>query len=148
MHGAACLERDEIVVFACFQKNAVQIVPMRDGVGLLELLRKARVIERNAKDAFARERAAHFHGGRAMRVGQHGIAQAEAVERAEDVGPELDPGADLAEFRGLLEDVYGKALARDRMRGGKTRDASAGNQNGQRHRPTALTMRQSWLTDS
>ena len=58
-----------------------------------------------------------------MSVGEHHVAQADLVERAEDVGAELDAGADLLELRRLLEHPHREALARQRM--GRSQPANA-----------------------
>jgi hypothetical protein len=63
-------------------------------------------------------------------VGVHGartcaVADAERIERGECVGAELDARADLADVRGLLEDLDRKPLPGERERGGKTADTSA-----------------------
>jgi len=109
-------------------ERSVQIVPMGYGVGLRKSLREPRIVKRNAKNALAREGAPHFHGRRPMRVGKHGITQAEPIERAEDVRPELYAGADLPELGGLLNHMRRKAFARQRVCCGEASDASTGNQ--------------------
>ena len=58
-----------------------------------------------------------------MRIGQHRVLEAELLERAEDVGAELDAGADLPEFGRLLDHPHRKALARERIGGRKPADA-------------------------
>src|SRR5262249_10319879 len=68
--------------------------------------------------------------------------EAELLERAEDVGTELDAGTDLAEFGRLLEHPHREALARKGVRRGQAADAAARHQDRQsptvsvrRHRP-------------
>ena len=66
--------------------------------------------------------------GGTMGVGEHRVAQADLVERAEDVGAELDAGADLLELGRLLEHAHRKALARQRIGRRQAADAAAGDQ--------------------
>ena len=100
---------------------------MRHRVRLAEAGHEHVRVERHAGDEVAVERVAHLKGARLPGISQHGVAQAEPVERAKDVGPELDAGADLAELRALLEDAYRKTLARERDCRGETADAAAGD---------------------
>ncbi len=67
-----------------------------------------------------------------MRVAQHGLLQPDFVQYAEDVGAELDTGADLAKFGCLFENAHREALARQRERRDQAADAAAGHQNGRR----------------
>src|SRR5262249_40665936 len=97
-----------------------------------ELLPEARVIERDAGDALAGEGAAHLHGWRPVRVGEHRLFEAEPFERTEDVGAKLDAGADLAEFGRLLQHPHRKALACERMRRRQAPDTATRNQDRQR----------------
>ena len=77
-----------------------------DGIGLAET-GKEFLAERDAGDQLAGERAAHLLRRRAVRVGQHRLLQPDLLQRAEHVRPELDAGADFAEFRALLEHADG-----------------------------------------
>ena len=54
--------------------------------------------------------------------------QAEPLERMEDIGTELDAGADLAKLRRLFQHPDRKSLARERIGGGKPADAAAGDE--------------------
>ena len=81
-----------------------------------------------------------------MDVGQDRILEAEPFERAEHVGPELDAGADLAEFGRLLQHPHRHALARERIGRRQSADAAPSNQNRQlftaalgHHRPNGIT---------
>ena len=67
-----------------------------------------------------------------MGVGQHGVLEPDLIQHAENVGAELDAGADLAEFGRLLEHAHRKALARQREGRDQAADAAAGHQNGRR----------------
>src|SRR6266511_4398967 len=73
-----------------------------------------------------------------MGVGKHRVLEAEPVERVENVGAELDAGADLAKLGGLLDHPHRKALARQRVRRRQAPDAAASDQDRQfvrlRHR--------------
>ena len=71
-------------------------------VRLAEALEEV-VAERNIGDQIAGQRIAHFLRRRAVGVGQDGILEADFLEHAKNVRPELDAGADFAEFRRLLE---------------------------------------------
>ena len=54
-----------------------------------------------------------------------GADEAQNIEHPEHVGPELDAGADLLEFRRLLDDLRGDALARQRQSRREPADAAA-----------------------
>ena len=56
------------------------------------------------------------------------MAHAQRVERGEGIGPELDAGADFADVRGLLQQLYADALAGQGQCGGQAADAPAGDQ--------------------
>ena len=131
LEGAVVLQRDEVVALAGVDEDAVDVVAVGDRVGLLELAHEARVGQRDAGDALARQRATHFHGRRLMGVGEHRVLEPDPVERVEDVGAELDAGADLAELRRLLEHSHRKALARERVRRREPADAAARDQDRQ-----------------
>ena len=88
---------------------------MGDRVGLAEALDEG-VAERDVGDQLAGQRVAHFLRRRAVGVGQHGVLEADLLQHAEDIGAELDAGADLAEFGRLLEHAHREALPRQRDR--------------------------------
>ena len=138
LDAATGFQRDAVVVLARIDEDGMQIVAVSDGVGLLELLPKARLIERDAGDALAGQGAAHLHGGRPVCVGKHRLFEVEFFERAKDVGAELDAGADLVEFGRLLQHPHGETLARERVGRRQAPDAAARNQDRQgltvRHR--------------
>ncbi len=72
------------------------------------------------------------------------LAHAEAVEGAEGVGGELDPGADLAKLGRLLEHGDRKAAPGKAERRGKPADAAPRNENrkiGAAHRPASSITR-------
>ncbi len=96
-------------------KTAWMIGAMGDRIGLFESVHEARVVERDVGHALAGERTAHLHAGRPMGIGEHRFLEAEPFERAEDVGAELDAGADLLEFRRLFQHPHREALARKRI---------------------------------
>src|SRR5260370_19692366 len=64
-------QRDAVVVLARVDEDGMQIVAVRDRAGLLELLPKARLIEREAGDALAGQGAAPLHRRPAVRLDQH-----------------------------------------------------------------------------
>src|SRR5262249_21354712 len=138
LDAAIGLQRDAVVALTCVDEDGMQIVAVGDGIGLLELFPEARFIERDAGDALAGKGAAHLHGWRPVRIGEHRLFEAEPFERAEDVGPELDAGADLAEFGRLLQHPHRKTFARERMRRRQAPDTATRNQDRQcltdRHR--------------
>src|SRR5262245_17937591 len=105
----------------------MEIVPMGDRVGLLELPREAWIVERDAGDALAGERAAHFHSGWPMGIGKHRLLQAESLQRVEHVGTELNASPDLKAFRRLFQHPHCEAFARKRMRCRQSADAAARN---------------------
>ena len=97
------------------------------------------ILEAGAK-AGSQRNARHFLAGEAVAhdqvVGKHGagidrLGQAEQLEHAEHVGPELDAGAGFAKIRGRLEHVHAMPLARERQRGSQAADAAAGDEYGQ-----------------
>src|SRR5882672_5672438 len=90
---------------------------MSHRVGMLEAALEAFVLERDVDDLVARERAAHLHRRRPMGIGKHRILEPDLVKRPENIGAELDAGADLPKLRGLLEDADRKALAGERIAG-------------------------------
>src|SRR5215470_10898125 len=128
--GAMRLERDQIVILARAQQRAMDVGAMRHRVGILKALRKALVRKRNADDRLAREGTAHLHGGRTVSVGEHRILQSDLVKRPENIGAELDAGADLAELRGLLKNANRKALHGQGIARGEPADAAASDENG------------------
>ena len=77
-----------------------------------------------------RQRVAHLDLGRDPGVVQHAVLEADPLERAEDVGAELDAGAELLELRRLLEHPHRKALARQRIGGRQPADAAARDEEG------------------
>src|SRR5215475_6894972 len=63
-----------------------------------------------------------------MRVGEHGVLEADLVECAEDIGAELDAGADLAELGRLLQHPDRDAVAGERISRREPADAAAGDE--------------------
>src|SRR5262249_15759123 len=70
------------------------------------------------------ERAAHLHRPRPVRVGEYRVFQADGFERAKDIGPKLDAGAELHELGCLLEHAHRKAPAGERIGGREPADAA------------------------
>ena len=66
-------------------------------VRLAEALGKF-VPKRNIGDQLAGERVAHFLRRRAVGVGEDRLLEADLLQHAEDIGAELNAGADLAEL--------------------------------------------------
>ncbi len=128
LDGLLRFQRHAVVVQAGVEDGGVDVGAMGHRVGLLEAIQEALVVERDAGDQIARQRAAHFHRGRAMGVGEHRVAQADLVERAEDIRAELDAGADFLELGRLLEHAHRKALARQRIGRRQAADAAARDQ--------------------
>ena len=91
---------------------------------------RQRFLQIDVDDPFARKRAAHLHGRRPMRIGEHRILETNLVKRPENIGAELDAGADLPKLRGLLEDADRKTLAGERIAGCQPADSAASNENG------------------
>ena len=67
------------------------------------------------------------------------LADAQAIEAVEGVGPELDAGADLAELARLLQHQRGDALLRQRQRRREATDAAAGDEDLYLGPPTTLS---------
>src|SRR5690242_18579282 len=120
-------QRDQIACLARLQKYGVNVRAMADRIGLVELRREP-LVKWNADHEIARQRIAHFLSSGPPRVGKNGVLQADTFERAEDVGSELNTGADLAEFVRLLEHTTGKALERKRIGRDQPADAATGNE--------------------
>jgi len=87
------------------------------------------VIERYARDFLAGDGIEHDQIVRKHRERADRLGQAKPFEHAEHVGPELDAGADLLEGSGLLDDLRGNSLTRQRQCGGEPPDAAADDQN-------------------
>ena len=140
----ARLQRDQVAALTGLEKGAVDVGPMGDRVRLAEPFEEG-VAQRNIGDELAGEGVAHFLRGRTVRVGQDRILQADLFQHAKDVRPELDAGADLAEFGRLLENAYRKALVGKRVGRDQAADAAAGNEKGggatvrTRHGVTSIT---------
>ena len=120
-------ERDEVVALAGFQIGAVDVVAMRHRIGLLEIGFRL-IAERHAGDHFAGESAAHGERARPPGIGQDRVLQPDLFQRAEDIRPELDAGADLAEMFGLLQHANRKAFQRQRIGRDQPADAAARDQ--------------------
>src|SRR5262249_18304376 len=125
--AAARLERDEVVALAGLEIDALNVGTVRHRIGLLEA-RLHLLAERDGGDELARQRVAHLEIVRDPGVLEHGVIEADALECSEDVGAELDAGAELLEFLGLLEHPHREALERERVGGDQPADAAARDQ--------------------
>ena len=125
--AAAGFERDQIARLAGLEEAAVNIGAVNDGVRLAEALAK-RAVERDIGDELAGDGVAHFLRRRDVGILQHGVLEADLFQHAEDVGPELNAGADLAEFRGLFEQAHRKSLLRQCIGRDQAADPAAGDQ--------------------
>ncbi len=123
----AGLERDQIAALAGFEERGVDVGAVRDRVRLAEA-RGELIVEGHAGDQLAGQGVAHFLRRRVVGVGQDFVLEADFLQHAEDIRPELDAGADFAEFGRLLEDPYRETLARQRVGGSEAADTAAGNQ--------------------
>src|SRR4029079_2938297 len=123
--------RDQVAALAGVEKRSVDVGAMSDGVRLLETGRALHA-KLDAGDELAGEGVAHLHAGRGMRVGEYRVFEPDPLQHAENVGAELDAGADLAEFRRLLEHTDREAFVRERAGGGETANAAAGDEEGPR----------------
>ena len=85
-------------------------------------------IERNVGDQIAGQRVAHFLRRRHMGIGEDRLLEPDFLQHAEDIGAELDAGADFAEFRRLFEQADRETLARQRIGRDKAADAATGDQ--------------------
>ena len=91
------LQRDQVVALAGLEEHGMDVGPMGDRIGLPETLDEA-LIERNAGHLPAAQRAAHLQRARPPDVGQQFLLEAELVDRPENIGAELDAGAELLEL--------------------------------------------------
>ncbi len=123
-HRAGGLQGDFRRRAAGVQKRRVQIGAVGDRVSVAEALAKI-AGQRHAGDFRAAMAVHHDEILDEHRLVGNPFAQAEPVEHAEDIGAELDAGADFAEARRLFEDARGHPLARQRQRRGQPADAAA-----------------------
>ena len=127
--AAIVFQRDQIAAAAGLQEHAVDVGAMGNAVRLAEALDEFGV-ERHVGNEIAGQRIAHFLRRRAVCVGQHGVFEADFLQDAENVRPELDAGADFAEFGRLLEQPDRKSLVSQRIGGDQAADSAAGDQKG------------------
>ena len=118
-----------LLAWQALQERAVDVGAVGHRVGLAEALHE-RGVERDMGDQLAGERIAHFLRRRHMGIGQHRVLEPDLVQRAEDIGSELDAGADLAELARLLEQDDREALLRQRIGGDEPADAATRDQKG------------------
>ena len=100
-----------------------------DAVGLGELLPEG-VVEGQGGDQFAGHRIPHDQLIRKPGDAVDGLGEAQPLEHPEDVGPELNPGADFAELGRLFEDDAPVALEGQGERRGQAADAAARDDDG------------------
>src|SRR5262249_6238787 len=100
------LQRDKIVALAHIDEDGMEVVPVCDGIGLLETVGEAGVVKGNAGHALAGERATHLHPRWPVSIGEHRLLEPEPFECAEDVGAERMP-APIS--RGIPAPVPGRA---------------------------------------
>jgi hypothetical protein len=105
----------------------VNVVAVGHRIGLLEAAVEF-VVERHIGDQLAGQAIAHLLKRRHPGVGQDRILQADLVERAEDIGTELDAGADLSKLVGLLQHAHRKALQGQCIGRDQSSDAAAHDQ--------------------
>src|SRR5262249_10177649 len=118
------LQRDKIVALARIDEDRMEVVPVCDGIGLLETVGEAGIVKGNAGHGSAGERQTHWHPRWPVSIGEHRLLEPEPFECAEDVGAELDAGTDLAEFRRLFQDAHRESLVRERVRRRQPPDAA------------------------
>ena len=140
---AVVLQRDEIVALAGPQIDAVDVGAMGHRIGLAEPLHEG-FAERNAGDEAAAQRVAHLDVGRHPGVVHHAGLEPDPFDRPEDVGTELDAGAELFEFRRLLEYPHRKALVCQRIGGDQPADAAAGDEEGKVAPASHVDIARSW----
>src|SRR6185369_4576271 len=99
--AAAGFQRDEVAALAGLEESRMDVGAVGHRIRLAEAGHEL-AFERNARDQLAGEGVAHFLGGRAVRVGEDGVLEADLLQCAEDIGAELNAGADLAELGRLL----------------------------------------------
>ena len=126
LHPLVVLERDQVAALAGGEEYPVDVGPVGDRIGVLEAVDE-RLPQGDAGDQLAGDGVAHLLRGRPPCIGEHLLGQADAVECAEDVGAELDAGAELAEFRRLLEHPHREALAGERIGRRQAADPAARN---------------------
>ena len=126
---AVVFQRDEVVALAGPQIDAVDVGAMGHRIGLAEAFHEG-LAERNAGDEAAAERIAHLDSRRHPGIVHHAGLEPDPLDRPEDVGPELDAGAEFLEFRRLLEHPHRKALARQCIGSDQPADAAARDEEG------------------
>ena len=125
---AARRQLDQRRSVARVEQQPMQVGTVDDAVRILVALAVDIAAHRDARHLVAGDGVAHDQALGQERHGAHGIRESHPVEHLEHVGAELDAGADLAEFRRLLEHVGRPPVGRERQRGSETADAAAGNQ--------------------
>ena len=118
---------DVVVRLHALEQRLVHVGAVAHGVGIAEALAEG-LAHRHRGDFGLVDRVHHHQPVGVDRARAGALAHAERVERGERIGAELDAGADLADVRGLLEDLHREAAARERQRGRETADAAAGNE--------------------
>ena len=121
------IEPDQIGFAGGLEQHVVQIGAMNERIRMMEFLAE-RCAERNARDFLAGDRIQHHQIFGKYRKRADRFDQPELFEHPEYVRPKLDAGADLLELGGLLDDLRGNALARERQSGGQPANAAADDQ--------------------
>ena len=120
-------ELDVAVALRPLEERAVHVGPVAHRVGIAEALAEF-LAHRDRGDLAFVDRVHHHDALGIDGARSRALADAERIEGRERVGAELDARADLADHGGLLENLYGKALARERERRGKAADAATGDE--------------------
>ncbi len=121
------------------QEDLVQVGAVDDAVGIA-VGGDRRLAEGHADDLFAGAHVVHAQTRRKEGYPGDRIGEAQVIEHLENVGPELDAGADLAEGGRLFQHRHGVTVPGQDIGGGQSADAAAGDENGKRlvHREVVL----------
>ena len=117
------VQLDETVAAARLQQHCKEVGPVDERVGMRELGSKPSV-ERHPRHLLAGDGVEHDQVFGKDRQPADSFRQAQHVEHAEDVGPELNAGADFLELGSLFEHLRAHALLRQRERRRHAPDAA------------------------
>lgn len=122
-------ELDPAGFLRTFQQRGMHVDTMDHRVGIAEALAEGLACGDATDDRFV-ERVVHDHVVGIDRAAARLVADAQCIEGMEGIGAELDPGADLADLRRLLQHLDAESLAHQCQCGGEAADAAAGDDDG------------------
>ena len=124
LHVGGSAELDQRVLLHCLEYGQMDVGAMYHRVGAAEAAAKC-LAGLDAHDFLGVDGIHHDDVIGENRAAARHLAHAQGVQRREGVGAELDARADLADVRGLLQQLDFDALARQRQRGRQAAYAAA-----------------------